>query len=122
MHKLLARQTLHVSNLRVRGPTRESCAYEVQDNDIGGLITSSVECSGGIISACIPTFGPLVSRVARGHTNASSTRWPSRRGQKEEQHVKMSNTAKVSSKGWFNIAATSDVAEGEEVMQLYERA
>ncbi len=104
----------HVENLSQR-----SRAYVFRDNDIGGLITSSVECSGGIISACIPTFGPLVNRVVHGHTNVNSTGWPSRRGQNEEQHIRMSD--KISSKGWSNIPATSDVAESEEVMHLYER-
>ncbi len=103
----------------VENPSQRSRAHVFRDNDIGGLITSSVECSGGIVSACIPTFRPLVNRVVHGHTNVNSTVWPSRRGQSEEQHIMISD--KISSKGWSDIPTTSNIVEGEEVMHLYVR-
>ena len=91
-----------------------------QDNDIGGLVATSVEVSTGIISACIPTFGPLINRATNGHTNASSTVvWPSHRSKPED--IRLSHTARNSGKGWSNIEACSDRDEGEETMHLYER-
>ena len=116
----LTRLTPHVSISKTSYQEPRTHAY--QDNDIGGLVTSSVECSTGIISACIPTFGPLINRVTNGHTNSNSTAvWPSHRSKPEDQHIRLSHTARNSSKGWSNIEAWIDRDGGEEAMHLYER-
>lgn len=100
----------------------EPHTHPYPDNDIGGLVTSAVECSTGIISACIPTFGPLINRATNGHTNASSTVvWPSNRSKTESQHIRLSHTARNSTKGWSHIEASSERDDGEETMHLYER-
>ena len=118
--KRLVRPTPHVSISRT--PYKEPLTHSYQDNDIGGLVTSSVECSTGIISACIPTFGPLINRATNGHTNASSTVvWPSHRSKTEDQHIRLSHATRNSTKGWSNIEASSKSDEGEETMHLYER-
>ncbi len=90
------------------------------DNDVGGLVVTSVECSAGVVSACIPTLRPLLNRPARGLV-ANSLRWPTLREQKEEEQIRLSSTARSANKGWSNIRETSDMAIDEEAVLPYER-
>ncbi|KAM0796882.1 hypothetical protein BDR22DRAFT_892817 [Usnea florida] len=90
-------------------------------NTTGALITSSVEMSAGIISACIPTYRPLIHKIIHGHLSVGSLGWLSRRGQTDEEHIKMSSVATGSDKGWSAITEPKDLVEDEQVLRPIDR-
>ena len=76
---------------------------KILGDDVPAAEISTVECCVGIISACLPTYRPLLNWSRHGHVSARSVNWPSRKKRTENEALGLSNRPRSNGGSWSSI-------------------